>query len=202
MRIPMLIVAALLLTALPGRTQPTPRTESAQTLFERGAYEEALALAAEARAEDPATVYLSALAADRLDQPERVREAYAALESREDAAWQAIGRSGAAALDDRLDDALTDARTAVREDGGLALAHYQLGLVLSRRGAFDEAARVLDRAAELDPSFAYTHYYAGLAHQRARRLNPMTQHLREFLRLAPRAPERRAVELLLATMQG
>lgn len=201
MRIAMLALAAILIGTNPAA--PAQRqTESAQALFERGAYEEALTRAAETRGDDPAATYLTALVADRLDQPERVREAYAALESLEDPAWQAIGHSGAAAMENRLDDALAEARAAVQQGGDLALAHYQLGLVLSRRNAFDEAARVLDRAADLDPSFAYTHYYAGLAHQRAKRLNPMLQHLREFLRLAPQAPERKAVELLLATMGG
>ena len=60
----------------------------------------------------------------------------------------------------------------------------------------------LDRAAELMPDHAYAHYYAGMAHQRARRLNRMTEHLREFVRLAPNAPERKAVDMLLATVRG
>jgi tetratricopeptide (TPR) repeat protein len=176
--------------------------ETAQKAFERGAYDEALQRAeAERGSGDGQAMFLAAQAASRLDQNDRAREEYQRMEGSGDAAWQALGRSGVAYLDGNLDGALEQAREAVNADGNRGLAHYQVGLVLSRRGEFDQAAQSLDRASELMPDFAYAHYYAGLAHQRARRLNQMTDHLREFLRLAPNAPERKAVELML-NMRG
>jgi tetratricopeptide (TPR) repeat protein len=176
--------------------------ESAQQLFERGAYEEALQRAeAERAAGDGQAMFLAAQAATRLDQHDRAREEYQRMEGTNDPAWQALARSATAYLDGDLDRALEQAQAAVEADGNRGLAYYQLGLVQSRRGQFDAAAQALNRAAELMPEFAYAHYYAGLAHQRARHLNEMTEHLREFLRLAPNAPERKAVELML-NMRG
>ena len=194
--------AALAVACVALSPAPAAAQESAQQLFERGAYDEALQRAeAERSGGDGQAMFLAAQAASRLDQNDRAREEYQRMEGSGDAAWQAIGRSGVAYIDGNLDGALEQARAAIDADGNRGLAHYQLGLVQSRRGDFDAASQSLDRASELMPDFAYAHYYAGLAHQRARRLNQMTEHLREFLRLAPSAPERKAVELMLS-MRG
>jgi tetratricopeptide (TPR) repeat protein len=199
---PIPTAAALAIACLTLLPAATLAQESVQQLFERGAYEEALQRAgAEGAGGDGQAMFLAAQAATRLDQNDRAREEYQRMEGSGDAAWQALGRSGVAYMEGNLDGALEQAREAVNADGNRGLAHYQLGLVLSRRGEFDAAAQALDRASELMPDFAYGHYYAGLAHQRARRLNRMTDHLREFLRLAPNAPERKAVELML-NMRG
>jgi tetratricopeptide (TPR) repeat protein len=195
--------AALAAACVIGLPATATAQESAQQLFERGAYEEALQRAEAERGDgDGQAMFLAAQAATRMDQNDRAREEYQRMEGAGDPAWQALGRSGQAYLEGDMDRALEQARVAVDADGNRGLAHYQLGLVQSRRGEFDQASQSLDRAAELMPDYAYAHYYAGMAHQRARRLNRMAEHLREFLRLAPNAPERKAVEMLLATVRG
>ena len=50
------------------------------------------------------------------------------------------------------------------------------------------------KAIELKPDFAYAHYYAALAYQRQRQLPKTAEHFDAFLRLAPDAPERSAVD--------
>ena len=74
--------------------------------------------------------------------------------------------------------------------------------MLIKRGEFDETSQVLDRASDLMPEFAYAHYNAGLAHQRAKRFNKMAEHFQVFLQLAPDAPEKRQVQLALNSLRG
>ena len=50
-----------------------------------------------------------------------------------------------------LDGAISQFRTAIKLAPGLAVAHYQLALALSRKGEKPEAAAELQRAKELDP---------------------------------------------------
>ena len=79
--------------------------------------------------------------------------------------------SGQQLIDGQTDAALESARRAVSMAGGLTEAHYQLGLVLARREDWRNAAAAFDRAAEIRPSHAYAHYYGGLMHYRANRLD-------------------------------
>jgi protein O-GlcNAc transferase len=50
-----------------------------------------------------------------------------------------------------LDGAISQFRTAIRVMPSYALAHYELGLALSRKGLKDEAVGEYRKAAELDP---------------------------------------------------
>ena len=50
-----------------------------------------------------------------------------------------------------LDGAISQFRTAIKLAPGLAVAHYQLALALSRKGEKPEAAAELQRAKDLDP---------------------------------------------------
>ena len=50
-----------------------------------------------------------------------------------DEAWKAVGESAVALVDGNQDAAVESARAAVARNGGLAEAHYQLGLALERR---------------------------------------------------------------------
>jgi tetratricopeptide (TPR) repeat protein len=80
-----------------------------------------------------------------------------------------------------------------------AIGQSAIGLIDNN---LDEASQVLDRASELMPEFAYAHYNAGLAHQRAKRFNRMAEHFQVFLQLAPDAPEKRQVQLALNSLRG
>jgi hypothetical protein len=51
------------------------------------------------------------------------------------------------------------------------------------------------------PTFAYAHYNAGMAWYQARRLDKMATHFETFIRLAPGAPERPAVEQLMRSIR-
>jgi tetratricopeptide (TPR) repeat protein len=174
--------------------------QTAQALFERGAYAEAVQSAA--GNEDPVNAYMAGQAYLRMDRPQDARTEFARLANGGDEAWKAVGQSAIAVLDNNLDQAVAEGRRASEVGGGNGFAFYQLGQVHLRRNEFDAAAQVLDRAAELMPGFAYAHYYAGVAHQRERRFNPMAERFQVFLKLAPDAPERGQVQLALRALKG
>ena len=81
-------------------------------------------------------------------------------------------------------------------------ALYQLGLVHSQRQDMAAAADAFEKAAALDPAFAYAHFYAGMAYSAVKRLDRVAVHFEAFLRLAPAAPERGAVESVMRTIRG
>ena len=72
----------------------------------------------------------------------------------------------------------------------------------SGRGRFDEALPLFRRAAELNPSLAYAHYYGGLMHYRAKQPDRMATRFERFLQLAPDAPERPEVLQIMRTIRG
>ena len=51
-------------------------------------------------------------------------------------------------MQDDVEGALGSARHAVEMDGGMAEAHYQLGLVLAKRQEWQPAAAEFDRVTE------------------------------------------------------
>lgn len=194
-----LLVAAAAFTALPATAQ------TAQALFEKGAYAEAVQRVAterDAGNADPVAAYLAGQALLKLDRGQDARTEFARLSESGDETWRAIGQSAIALIDNALDEAVNEGRKARETGGESGFAFYQAGLVHIRRGEFNEAAQVLDRAAELMPDFAYAHYYAGVAHQREKRFTNMAQHFQNFLRLAPDAPEKRQVQLALSSLKG
>jgi lipoprotein NlpI len=70
------------------------------------------------------------------------------------------------------------------------------------RREYGDAASAFTKAAQLDPTFAAAHYYAGLANYRGKRIDLMTSNFETFVRLAPNAPERPEVESILRTVRG
>ena len=56
------------------------------------------------------------------------------------------------------------------------------------------------RRPDLDPTWAYAHYYAGLAYSKVKRVDLTERHFQAFLRLAPQAPERPGVQSILRTL--
>jgi tetratricopeptide (TPR) repeat protein len=191
-------VAASTLTATAALAQDAG---SLQKMFEAGRYQQVV----EAAGNDapPAALYTAAQSHQKLGANDQAMELYRRLATRPDGdVWHFIGLSGQHLLEGQNDAALEAATEAVRLDGNLADAQYQLGLVRARRQEWREAAAAFDRAAELNPGLAYAHYYGGLMHYRANRLDRMAIHFEQFLELAPDAPERPEVLQIMKTVRG
>jgi Tfp pilus assembly protein PilF len=89
------------------------------------------------------------------------------------------------------------APVAAPPDTAAANALCDAGVEQLARREYAEAARSLDRCIEMDPTRAYAYYHAGLAYQEIKRVDLMIARLETFVRLAPEAPERPAVEAML-----
>ena len=181
---------------------------SAQKLFESGQYEALLEQSAVAtdEAAPPDALYLAGQAALKLEPPDRdaARTAYARLEGEGDEtrAWTFIARSAALLIDHDADPALAAAQQAVAIAPDEMFARYQLGLAQGEKRAWADAAAAFEKATTLEPTFAYAHYYAGMSYYQVKRLDKMSAFFERFLKLAPQAPERPAVEAIMRTMRG
>lgn len=169
-----------------------------QRLFQSGAYDEAVVAAENA---DPASTYVAAQAMVKADQVDRAREHFTRLRASDNAAWRLVAQSGDALIGGDTGGAVTLARQATEADGGNPFAFYQLGLAASKASDWGNATKSFARAIEVKPDFAYAHYYAALAYQRARQLPRTAEHFDAFLRLAPDAPERQAVQAIMRTLR-
>jgi len=169
-----------------------------QRLFQSGAYDEAVQAAQNG---DAASVYVAAQAMVKAEQGDRAREQFSRLRANDNPAWQLIAQSGDALLGGDSGRAVALARQAVDTAGDNPFAFYQLGLAAIKANDWGTAASALSRAAELKPDFAYAHYYAALSYQRARQLSKAAEHFDAFLRLAPDAPERQAVQAIMRTLK-
>jgi tetratricopeptide (TPR) repeat protein len=189
------LVAAAFLVGL-----ATPAgAQEARRLFESGKFQEVV----ERTAGDssPDAQFMKALAHRRLNQNDEAKGAYQRLQGA-GGAWKAVGDSGTALVDGNLDAALDAAKRATEQDGGLAPAWYQLGLVQDAKGDAGAAAEAFERAAQADPQMAYAHYNAGMNFYKAKRIDKMAVYFEHFLKLAPDAPEKPAVESLMRTVRG
>ena len=176
---------------------------SPQKLFESGKYQEAIDNVKARRDAPQDQTYVRALAHRKLNQNDEAKQAFGALAAAgEGSAWREIGNSGTALVDGNLDGAQTAARKAVEIDGNSAQAQYQLGLVESARGDNAQAAEAFAKAAELDSQMAYAHYEAGMAFYKIKRIDRMAVYFENFLRVAPDAPERAAVQSIMRTVRG
>jgi tetratricopeptide (TPR) repeat protein len=176
---------------------------SPQKLFESGKYQEAIDNV-KARPDAPQDqIYVRALAHRKLNQNDDAKQAFGALAAAgEGSAWREIGNSGTALVDGNLDAAQAAAKKAVEIDGNSAQAQFQLGLVESAKSDHAQAAAAFAKAAELDPQMAYAHYEAGMAFYRNKRVDRMAVYFENFLRVAPDAPERAAVQSIMRTVRG
>ena len=193
-------VAALSLPVLAQRAET-----SARALFEAGQYEQALHVVAQERQHgmnEPADTYLSAQSYEKLGQPDRAKAEFALLERVEDAAWQLVGHSAVSLIDGDSEQALKTATQAAASAPDFFFAQYQLGLVKAERQDWTGTAEAFERATQIDPTFAYAHYYAGLAYSKVKRADRTATHFEVFLKLAPKAPERPAVESIMRTLRG
>ncbi len=194
------VLGVLLAAASVSAQHPTP-----QQLFESGQLQPAIAVIAEHRGqgqESAAESFLEGLILVKLNEPDRAREAYSRLTALGGEPWAPIQASALALLDGDTEGARHAAQQAAAGAPEIPQAHYQLGTVLARFEDWGGAAEAFRRVAELDPGFAYAHYFAGLSYSRVGRADRTSEHFERFLRLAPKAPERPAVETLMRTLRG
>lgn len=192
------ILAFTAALALYGSTVAAGQKPEVQRLFQSGSYEQA---AEAAGSGDPASTYLAAQSLLKLNRNDAAVAEFTRLRASESSAWRLIGESGEALLANDAGRAVDLARRASEDDGGNPFAQYQLGLAASKANDWGTAVAALTRAVELKPDFAYAHYYAALASQRQRQLSKAAQHFDAFLRLAPDAPERSAVQAIMRTLK-
>jgi len=192
-------IAMTLLTLLLGAAARPTAQDDARKLFESGKYQGVIERTA--KDDSPAAQYLKGLAHLRLKQPDEAKESFRRLE-RADEAWKAVGESAVTLVDGNRDGALDAARAAVERNAGLAEAQYQLGVVLEARGERPAAADAFVKATEVNPQMAYAHFYAAMNFYEAKRVDRMATYFENFLKLAPNAPERPAVESIMRTVRG
>lgn len=202
-------------SAVEAQEKPRP-SSAAQQFFEAGQYDEALKAVGEMRGQNsagPAEAFLAAQIALKQTQNDRAKEEFARLTGSDDPVWRLVGESAIAAIDNDRDrsielgsKAVEAAKSGDQNDPATRLrgfhAFYQLGLARTRKEEWAGAAESFARAAELNSGFAYAHYYAGLAYSRVKRPDQVVKYFETFLKLAPKAPERSAVQSLLKSIRG
>jgi len=199
------VLAAVLAAAAPTSAQEAPR--SPQQLFEAGQYPAALQAMAEKGQQGglgPADHYLAAQIDLRLTPPdaEGARRELTTLAGMPEQEWAGVGRSAIALMDDNVAQALEAASAAVALAPASFYPQYQLGLVKAKAEDWAGAADAFEKASQVDPTFAYAHYYAGIAYSRLKRADLEATHFDAFIRLAPDAPERLGVESIMRTLRG
>ena len=188
----MLLMPAAVLAQDPGQIQ---------RLFESGKYQQVV----DSTTPDspPDVLYTTAQSQQRLGANDQAVQTFGRLAERPEAdPWRFIGLSGRQMVEGNLDAAIASARQAVAMAPEIPQAHFQLGLALARQQAWPEAAAEFDAASERQPSNAYAHYYGGMMHYRANRIDRMAVHFDQFLKLAPEAPERPEVLSIMRTLQS
>ena len=168
-----------------------------QRLFQSGSYEQVVEASRDA---DPASTFLAAQALLKLNRMDGVAAEFARLKGN-GPGWSLVGESGEALAANDAGRAIELARRATETDGDNPFAFYQLGLSASKASDWGTATGAFNRAIELKPDFAYAHYYAALAAQRQRQLPKAGEHFEAFLRLAPEAPERQAVQAIMRSLK-
>ena len=84
----------------------------------------------------------------------------------------------------RLPEAEESLRQALRHDANLPQANYQLGRVLEMEGKYQDAVPPLQRASELDPTFAEPHYLLGRIYQRLGQPGQAKSEIEKFQNVA------------------
>ena len=198
------IAIVVLTLVLP--VQSAQMLTDARRLYDAGKYREAIDAVSSASREGPTearSLYLVAHSYEKLNDADGAKRVYEQLANRgDDDPWRFVGRSALSLKQRHLADALTAANDAVARGPSIPEAYYQLGLVYSFREDFAKAAAAFDRTTQLDPAFAYAHYYAGLSYYKAKRIDLMASHFEAFLKLASEAPERPEVESIMRTVRG
>lgn len=190
---------ALVVAGACARAASAQSLDDVRKLYDAGQYQQVVDSAG--GSQDPHVVFVVAQSQQKLRRADEARRVYEQLASRPDGdPWRDIGRSAVALLSSNAAGAVQEADQAVAHGGSVAEAHYQRGLALSAQQNLGDAAAAFQRAAELDPSWAYPHYYAGIAYSKAKRADLTASHFQTFLKLAPQAPERGEVQSILRTL--
>lgn len=216
------ILATVVVTSLAAQDFSPLAVSAAQRALEAGQYDQAVQQINEARERGESGLvdaFVVAHAQLRRTQNDAARAEFTRLIESGDETWRRVGESSNALIDGNLDHAQAVVDEAVGQineqraqpdapplDDDARWRHfaafYQQGLVRSRRDDWGGAADAFNRAAQLNPSFAYAHYYAGLAASRLKRADQVAMHFERFLNLAPNAPERGAVTSIMRTLRG
>lgn len=192
----------LLLTLLLTFDQTAP---GARQLFESGRYPDVVTLIQTTPADQraPDQLFLLAQSQLKLDRAADAQATLTPLVNRPaDDPWRLIAESAVAQIAGDVPGAIDRATKAAALAPTSFHAQYQLGLALSAKPDPAAAAAAFELAAGIDPQFAYAHYYAGLSYYNAKRIDRMTTHFESFVKLAPNAPERPAVESILRSVRG
>jgi tetratricopeptide (TPR) repeat protein len=188
------LLAALTVAPLASAAEP-------RALYDAGKYEEAVGAVLGQGDPSRPDLYVAGDSLAKLDRRDEARDVFNRLVGGDDDPWTFIARSAVATLEGNFDAALDAATQAVALAPDDFHAHYQLGLVQSLRGDFDAAAQSLERATQIDGDHAYAHYYAAIAYNKGRRMDRMDRHFQAFVSLAPNAPERTQVQMILRTLR-
>lgn len=194
------VLTALTVSILPGSAVNVfaeDQKPEVQRLFQSGAYEQAVESAQEG---DPASTFLAAQALLKLNRMDGVAAEFGRLKGG-GPAWSLVAESGEALAANDAGRAVDLARQATEADGNNSFAFYQLGLAASRANDWGTATAAFNRSLALKPDFAYAHYYGALAAQKQRQLPKAAEHFEAFLRLAPEAPERQAVQAIMRSLK-
>jgi tetratricopeptide (TPR) repeat protein len=197
-------IAPILAAAVALGLAAPPQPPSVQNLFESGQYAQVLERVRAADAPTPQQLYLAGQSALKLTPPDdgQARTWFGRLGGAETDAWTFVGRSAVAVVGDDAAKAVAHGRKAVELAPASFHAQYQLGLALAEAKDYANGAAALEKATTLDPAFAYGHYYAGMAYYQAKRVDKMATFFERFLKLAPNAPERPAIESLMKSIRG
>jgi tetratricopeptide (TPR) repeat protein len=167
--------------------------------YDAGAYQQVID--AIGGSQDPRLVFLAAQSQQKLRRPDDARRAYEGLAARPAGdPWGAVGRSAIALLGGNAAGAVQEADQAVGSGPAIAEAHFQRGLALSGAQNMADAAAAFQKASDLDPTWSYPHYYAGIAYSKVKRADLTASQFQTFLKLAPQAPERGEVQSILRTL--
>ncbi len=206
-------IASVLVIAL--SLAQAPQEPTIQQLFEAGQYAPLLERVAASEAPPPEDIYLAGQASRRLDPPDKVqaRNWFIRLGGEETDHWTFIGRSANALLGGVSEEpdaepaepdpaqAVADARQAAELAPDQFFPQYHLGLTLAETKDYAGAVVAFDQAMRLNPTFAYTYYYAGYSQYQLKRVDRMANNFERFLKLAPDAPERPAISALMRSIR-
>jgi cytochrome c-type biogenesis protein CcmH/NrfG len=202
------MVYVVSLVMLVAAVQATPSLGDVRKLFEAGKYGEVMEAVSSHpdSLADPRVRYLVARVAQKQNDTDKARAAYAVLAGRgEDDPWRYIGQSANSLLDAASEGAkeraLAASAKAVELGPDVPEAQFQLGLAASYNNDFARAAAAFSKTGTLDPTDAYAQYYAGISYYKAKRVDLMAASFERFLKMAPQAPERGEVESIMRTIR-
>ncbi len=194
------VVAVVLASLTLAQEQQSP-----QQLFESGLADEAVQAIAQRRERGeagPLDTFLAGHILLKTGQNDGARVEFGSLMAVGDEVWRLIGESAVAGLAGDGQTAIIAADSAATLGPDRFEAHYQLGYARAVANDWAGSATAMSQAIALNPTFAYAHYNAGQAYARINQADLTAEHFERFLKLAPMAPERAAVESLMRTLRG